>query len=436
MILIPLGIGFVGLFLTLFGDRTKSLFYAVSSVIFMCIMVPSFSPDQATTLTALFSCIAILLLGLMRSSTALARSRIPWSMLVFILWATLVGATNNASSGRLSLTLIEATMYILLTLAAAALPSGRSVFLTVLPIAILVEFFIAAGEQFFGLKALWPRVDGSDDISSRYNALAPFLVGRSMGTTSYGIPLGILAGLTLVCCVWLLFTRKKAIYIVFAGLAGLTMLFSGTRTSFLAAGVCAIAWLLGSMTVKRLGWYVPVLVGLSGALLLSNPLELVGLSDIGSTQSYQHRFGVFESIPNLLSRAPMEVLFGTGYQSISGLLASGEITGISGLTVLDQEFTRQLAGAGVIGLGILIWVIISGLKRGDFLSRLLILYMVVFFLSFDFLSWRMLFVLFIVAVSGPADRGWTDRHMKFDLLIPEEVPIPHPSTKIQGLKNV
>lgn len=404
MIVIPVAVGVVGFLFALFVKQPRALYLGVFTTVTMGIFVPSLSPSPEVTVTAVGASILVLTVSLLRSLPQLSSARAPGFLILFLLWFTLVGSTNNASSGRLSLTLAEGLLYILLALAVSAMPKDRSVLLVIMPIAIVIEFLIATGEQFFGTRALWPRVDGSDDISRRYNALAPWLVGRSMGSTSYGIPLGIMAGLALICCLWLLLTRKKAIFLVLSTLAGATMLFSGTRTAFLAAGVCAIAYLIGSITVKRLTWYVPLLLSIFGVLLLLNPLELLGLGNIGGTTSYQHRFGVFESIPRLLGRPLGDLLVGTGYQSISDLLLSGEISGANGVTVLDQEFTRQLAGAGVIGLGLLFLAIYAGIRRGDFLSRLLLLFCVVFFLSFDFLTWRMLFIFFVVVCAGPADR--------------------------------
>lgn len=404
MIIVPVVLGIVGFICVLFVKQPQALYAGVFTTVTLGIFVPSLSPSPDITITAVAASILVLIVAILRSLPQVSSTRAPIFLILFLLWFTLVGSTNNASSGRLSLTLAEGTLYLLLALAASAMPRDRSVLLVLLPITIVIEFVISAGEQFLGTPALWPRVDGTDDISRRYNALAPWLIGRSMGTTSYGIPLGIMAGLALICCLWLFITRKRPLFLFLALLAGLTMLFSGTRTAFLAVGVCAIAYLIGSISAKRLAWYVPLLLSIFGVLLLLNPLELLGLGDIGGTTSYQHRFGVFESIPRLLGRPLGDLLVGTGYQSISDLLLSGEITGANGVTVLDQEFTRELAGAGLIGLILLLLAIYSGLRRGDFLSRLLLLFCVVFFLSFDFLTWRMLFIFFVMVTTGPADR--------------------------------
>jgi hypothetical protein len=114
---------------------------------------------------------------------------------------------------------------------------------------------------------------------------------------------------------------------------------------------------------------------------------------------------VYESAISLLSRAPGDVLWGSGYDSISGILRSGFAGDSSNIVVFDQEIVRTAASAGIFGVMLLLAAVASGLRRGDTLSRVLLSYSFFFFLVFDSLSWTLTTFLFVASAAGPA---WND----------------------------
>lgn len=400
MIVLPVGLSFAGLFLILLCKARFAAYFAVFFVLALAIVIPSHSPPREVLVLAAAGAVLILLAAVFRSLDAI-RGSVPnvW-LIAFLTFSSTVMAVESERSYALFVAL-TAFLYILFSLFVSGPGQhGTRVLVIAVPIFVVIEFALSFSEEFMGVKALWPQTNGSDFITHRYNPVAPWLAGRAMGSTSQPIPLGIIAGLLCLLCVWMAFKRSKVFW-VFATLAAVVLLFSGTRSSFLALVVCLAFWFALRAGLKSVPVYFAVGAVLIGVFWVADGLSLLGFSNFSSTDSYLHRADVLGFIPTLADRPLNELFFGSGYSSIGVLLQSSSFGGGSGILVFDQEFVRTVVATGVVGLVLLVLAIVEGFRRGNLPSRMILLFMAVTFLSFDGLSWNMSTILFVLAASGP-----------------------------------
>lgn len=378
---------------------------AVASVIVLSVAVPGLAPPDYVTVMSLSAQILILGLAILRQGGQVLQARLPLLLVAFFVWSTIFGELPGTSETASALYIAEGLFYALLIVAVSALRVERNPMQQVLPLLIIAQFVAALSEQFLQAEAIWPRVDGTNDITRRNNTLVPALVGRSMGSTSYPITLGILAGIALVACIWQYREHRRRVYLWLGLLSAATVVMSGTRTAVVASALC-VGVILITNSSGRVRAFRIFLTGLFGLImiLLIDPLALVGLDDIEGTSSYTHRLGVLGLLPELLQRPWQEVLFGTGYRSIGPLLSGGALLETDGIAVLDQQFIRVLVGCGLVGLVLMVLSVAVGFMRGNGFERLTIAFLVFSFLTYDTLSWRLLAVLLIVAACAPSGR--------------------------------
>lgn len=401
MLIIPVLIAAAGFAATLFCKARHTSHCALFTVFGLAVLVPSHSPPRDVLTAAAIGAITVLAVAIARVHRSVL-SGVPNLWLIgFILYSS--GMQLFAAEGLYAWFLfLSAVVYVLLSfLVSQQQMNGSYALLFALPIVILIQLSIATAEEFLGMKALWPLTNGTDVITHRVNPIAPWLPGRAMGSTSHPIPLGMLMGASLVLCIWVAMKVRRRFAWLFVMLAAVAILFSGTRNAVLAVLLAVAYWFSSQAGSKRLPIYV--LGGAFGAIfvLSVDPDSLPGMAGFYSSESYIHRLHVLEFLPELFNRPILEVIFGSGYDSIAALLQSSTFSGGTGIQVFDQEYVRTFAAIGLLGLLLLMMAIVEGFRRGNVPSRLMLVFLCVNFASFDALNWNLLMTLFVMAASGP-----------------------------------
>ncbi|MBX0300977.1 O-antigen ligase family protein [Cryobacterium sp. 1639] len=415
-LVLPLAI-FAGSVVVLYRvPRDWASWTGVISAIVMAVLVPSFSTSAPAAVVTIMSTVVMLVLALWRDRGVLAGLNVPLVLLIFIGYSSVFGAAQAPIALVLQYLATGALLMLLsLAVVGAVVRRGLSPLLPTFGIVLVFQFVISFGEEFLGTKAVWPRADGTDNITHRVNAFLPSVIGRAMGSTAHPIPLGMLFGFCVVVCLWFALRRRSLFYLALGVLGIVGMALSGTRSAFVSLAGALLFWLVSAFWRKK-----AVLIPLIAALVIGVPAAIFFVfanlgSGVRNSSSFVHRIGILDTASNLFKRDPLEVLFGTGFSSIVGLIEDGVIQGVDGIGVVDQEFVRTLAGTGVIGLLLMLAVIVLGLIRGSKLPSLLVVFVVVGFAAFDSLSWRLIFTLFVVAVAsvygvGAARRNNRESH--------------------------
>jgi len=409
MIIIPVVIAIAGFVATFFCKARHASRCAFFTVFSLAVMVPSHSPPRDVLTAAAIGAVVVLAVAIVRVHSSVV-SGVPnvWLM-GFLLYSS--GSMLFEAEGIYAWFLfLSCVGYVLLSVLVSQRQSnGSDALLIALPIFIIIQLLIATAEEFLGMKALWPLTNGTDFITHRLNPVAPWLAGRAMGSTSHPIPLGMLMGLSLVLCIWTATNIRRRLSWVFAILAAIALLFSGTRNAILAILLCLMYWFSSQAGSKRLPMYL--LGGAFGVIFMLSvdPNSLPGLVGFYSSESYTHRAHVLEFLPELFNRPFQEVVFGSGYSSIPELLQSSTFSGGSGIQVFDQEYIRTFAATGLLGFVLLMMSIVEGFRRGNVPSRLILVFLCVNFASFDALNWNMLMTLFVIAASGPVLQDNSER---------------------------
>jgi hypothetical protein len=279
--------------------------------------------------------------------------------------------------------------------------SGTKAFYAAVPLLIVLQLALSTAEEFLSTKAPWPLTNGTDFIAHRLNPIAPRLVGRAMGSTSHPIPLGVLMAIFLIFCLWVAIHTRRRSYWLFCLFAAIVVIYSGTRSAILAIAVCLAFWFSTTGGAKRLPGYLLGTVALLLIFVSVDPQTIPGFSGFYSSESYTHRANVLAFFPTLVDRSFFDLVFGSGYSSISSLLQSSFFSGGSGIQVFDQEYIRTLTATGLVGFTVLIMALVEGFRRGNLPSRLILICLSITFFSFDALSWNLLMTLFVIAASGP-----------------------------------
>lgn len=316
---------------------------------------------------------------------------------------------------------------VLLARRATATPSNY--FTHIITAVVLLEVVFGLAEAFFSQPAVWPRPDGSDRLASRVNHLAPWLDGRVLGSLAGPIPYGTIAGFGLIVAAWMIIEYKRKGYLLLFGASAVGLLLSGTRSAIIAVIVVVAIWLISRSSASR---PVTIVFGALGAglfVLLSDVSQLFGLQGVEDTNSFEHRNEIIGSISQILTlQSPFAVVFGNG-DNARDLLTDGIITTTTGVTVYDNQLVRELAASGVLGVVLLAAGIIAALRRGNGLSRMIVVFSVMMFFSFDALTWRAVIVVFLIACAGPLAPK-----LKAATAEPEALPDKSASTK-KGYKS-
>ncbi|MBD8104056.1 hypothetical protein [Plantibacter sp. CFBP 8775] len=396
----------VAALLTVLAPRAHAAFYAAAGAVWLSVMIPSHTPPRDVLLASAIMALALLVFGVVRSGPEIRRYSSPNGWLIaLIVVMTMRSAIDAEGPYRYFVIASGALTLGIAVIASVSWPGQES--RQLIPWAVLVVLFVQLAltvtEEFLGLKAVWPLSNGSDNLTSRVNGLAPFLDGRALGSMGHPIPLGVLAGAAAATSWWLLVERRQRLALIPLLASAAVLLFSGTRSAVFALAL-AVAYLyisrakLRALPAFTLGALAVVVVAATSDLP-----RLFGFSAVATTDSFTHRFGVLQLIPELFNRDLMAFFLGSGYQSVAAELSVSSV-GVDGIMVFDQEYLRTAWSIGALGLLLLVASIVAGWRRGGSLHRMIIIILIVMLASWDALSWNFGLTLFVLAVSCPRAR--------------------------------
>lgn len=389
--------------LTVSAPRSSAALYAAIGATWLSVMVPSHTPPREVILASVLAALALIVLGLVRSGPEIQRyaSANGW-VVALVAVMTLRSAVEAEGSYRIFVVASGVLTIAVAVLASVSWPAinDRYVLVWAIPALVAVQLAATTSEEFLGLKALWPLSNGSDNLASRVNSLAPFLEGRALGSMGHPIPLGVFAAIGVAVSVWLLVEKRKKFALAPLAASATVMLFSGTRSAVFALALALAYFAIAKARLRTLPAFILGALVVVAVAATSDLPRLLGLTEVSATDSFTHRFGVLQLIPEVFNRDLVSFFFGSGYKSVAAELSVSSI-GVDGILVFDQEYLRTAWSIGMIGLVLLIGAIVSGWRRADAVHRMVIIIFVVMLASWDALSWNAGLTFFVISVSCP-----------------------------------
>lgn len=210
---------------------------------------------------------------------------------------------------------------------------------------------------------------------------------RSQGTMGHPLPLALLLLVGLALAIRSSGPRNPVvrwivIAVLFAGCFA-----SGSRS---AMAVALVLVFLGAGRKNRtvtiaaggllmlIGWLMAVYAGI---------LESEAFTRFEGSSSVSHRAGALDAVPGLLTEQTfVNMAFGNGYFSAYQVFRAGLLQ-VGNFFAVDNQMVMTLTEAGVVGVLVLAGLVIRSIARIGVDARLGLLSIVVFFFSFDVLSW-------------------------------------------------
>lgn len=376
---------------------------AITGIVLLACLVPSFGPADTFQIVAVGGSGLIAVAAIVRRAEGGGSDRKPlnFALIAYLLYSTFAAAVSGSTSAAVFRVALGGLLVLVVLLATRASRASSNYFPALIATVVTVEVLLGVSEAVFGESAVWPRPDGSDRLQSRVNHLAPFLPGRVLGTLAGPIPYGTIAGVGVIASVWMLAAHRRRRYWLFLAVSSAGLLLSGTRSAAIAVAVVVLIWMVSRSSVSR-----PVVVALAilgGAIVLltSDIGAIFGLTNFEDTNSFNHRSQILNSVIEILTKqTPMQVLFGNG-QSASSLLTNGVVSTTTGVMVFDNQWVRELAATGLLGVALLFASVVAAMRRGNALSRMIVVFLAMMFFSFDALTWRVVAIIFVVAAAAP-----------------------------------
>lgn len=250
-----------------------------------------------------------------------------------------------------------------------------------------LEAAYAVFEMVAGPPPIWGQATVSDDGAPKimYNQILSGFI-RAQGTMGHPLPLALLLLVSLALLVRGVGPNSGRWKFVVGALLVMGCFAAGSRSAL------AIAIVLVFLGVGRNRWkavgvgsYLLILVALfatAAGFLESDVYQRFVTSD-----SLSHRSGAIDAVPGLLeNQGGTETFFGNGYFSAYELYRAGLLQ-VGNFFAVDNQFVMTLVEGGVFGVALLIGLIFVAIKRINPAVRLGLAAVVVFFLTFDVLSW-------------------------------------------------
>ncbi|MFT4050806.1 MAG: O-antigen ligase family protein [Microbacterium sp.] len=395
---------------------------AIFGVVALAVLVPSFGQSADMQIVAVAGSLAISVAALLRPAPQLdgATRATNVALFLYIAYSTLVAAASSSPQGAALKIAVALLLALFAVLARRASLTTRAYAPTLIALVVTSQVLLGATETFLGMNAVWPRPDGTDNLTSRVNHLAPFLPGRVLGSTSGPIPYGTLCAIGIIASMWMIFERHRKRYWLVLAISFGGLLMSGTRSAALAVIVVVGVWFVTRSTASRPVVVVAALTGAMVFLISTDVVTLFGLEDFEDTRSYSHRTEVISSIGAVLTKQSFwAVLFGNG-DDARDLLTNGVIVTTEDVLVFDNQLVRELAASGIVGTLMLAIAIAKGIRLGDGLSRMILIFLTMMFMSFDALTWRVVMVFFVLSCVGPL--GTPTRPLEEDRLLHADEP--------------
>ncbi|XAS71257.1 O-antigen ligase family protein [Micrococcaceae bacterium Sec5.1] len=275
-------------------------------------------------------------------------------------------------------------------------PKEKSLFLTAILLICLLELVFSFAETILGISGV--RTVISADQAGQYivrpNTILGEWTNRAQGSIGYPIPLAHLFSIGIAVA---LFSRLRirSIWRIASSLGFLVgILLTGTRSGIAAAvavvALGLIASLRASFTVFKL---LVLVVAALGAVLMAALFS--SEEKFSSDGSFTHRVGVVSSVGEILKLPPLQIFFGSGFNSHEKLFTEGYF-GTQGTFAVDNAFVTILIYTGIFGLLIFLALIAGSIGRGEPVIVAVVGAFLAFGLSYDFINWHLMgFMLFI-----------------------------------------
>lgn len=363
--------------------------------------------------TAFAVSIGLLVLALVRSRASVGGGKA--FVLISVWWGWLFLGTLLTRSTAIDIMI----MYVGLSLLAAYVAStldARELRILYAAIVITTVFQMLLGltEVIGGLDPIWGYLGGA-----RAN---PFLVGysRTQGSMGHPIPFTLLQGIAFIIAWSNPAGWKQRWRLIALSCLAVGLVIGGTRSVILAL---AGALLLHMASNSRLAsWARSLYVLVAGLVILVNvDVGVVRIAEeLIVSGSWAHRLGAFESVPNLLSRPPLESWFGTGFGS-ERLLYDRGFMQQTFLRVVDDMFVYALGTMGIAGFILLVVTSVGAIILAGRTVRAVLVLVVGMFFSFDLFTWMYAGIVFSMFATLP-----TSAPRVAGLRAPERSLVPRP----------
>lgn len=259
-----------------------------------------------------------------------------------------------------------------------------------LSVLVLIHVLYAGAEILWSLPGVWPMSDGSNDITERTNTMFPDLPGRAMSSFSHPIPLAyfLTFASALLGAAAIRFAAPFYWVPAVVGIGG--VLLTGTRSAVLVLSISMLLLLLFGYrraAVLRYLFAVTVSVVVSATVGLSEVRGLLGLGDqFEESASYLHRRAVVASVPQLLTRDVLHIVFGWG-TDLERIFDEGIVGRYSrDMYFFDNQFVATLVQVGLVGLVLYVILLGSPVLVGDGAARVGAIVVGGMSMSFDLLD--------------------------------------------------
>jgi hypothetical protein len=279
----------------------------------------------------------------------------------------------------------------------------------------LLEVVLGVVEFATGSPVPWGQRQRDVNDYVLVNTLLPGGLERVQGTLGHPIPYGV------VLCVAFVVTiasgRRAPLpgRVLVAVALACGMLLSGSRSVVLAAVLAGAVLLVSSSGGRGVVRGAAALLGVVVAVVVFVDELGVASDRFLASGSYENRAGTIGSVPRLLGRPLLEVVFGSGVGTVERLYDEG-VFPRDGFWVLDNQLVTTLATQGVLGVVLSTAVLIVALATRDPLARALCAVFVGMLVTFDYVFWPSMTVL----ASGAA--ALAGRPTALDPSRPERAP--------------
>ncbi|KTR11737.1 hypothetical protein [Curtobacterium luteum] len=258
----------------------------------------------------------------------------------------------------------------------------------------IAEFAITKTPIPWGFKL---RADGSSSVLQ--NPLLPGNPVRVSGSLGHPIAFGSVIGAALLIVIARdprhAPVRRWALIVLFV----VAIILSGSRSVLLGVviGVVVLLWSARPGAVVRV--FAVISVAVVGGIVFASGIA-AGVARLVGSGSYTNRASSIESVPLLLTRAPLESLFGSGFGSEFDLYRRGFFPQ-DGFMIIDNQLVTTLGTEGIVGAVLVIALFVVGWVRGTTVQRGLLAFLAVMLFSFDYFGWFVMFALLAIVLALP-----------------------------------
>lgn len=383
-------------------------------------------PDDGRLGVSLAVAIALLFIGSMRNAPEGIRDIVLISATALVVvTALLTPRPQHRRAGPILSLLAFFSVYVLVTL--AQVPEARSLVLRIsivslafafaatrcrardlrvllggLIVLALVESVLGVAEFFVtGTPIPWGHRLNAD--GSYFDDTNKILGGGNMrvqGTTEHPIPYAVVLvmGALALSARWS--SLVAPVRLGAAGLMGLGLVLSGTRSALVALALGLVFLIFTSDRSTRALRIVTTILASLVAVFAFFPVISGALHTLIDSGSYENRASAIASVPGLLGQSARFVLFGHGAGSEPSLYLVGLLPQ-NGFENIDNQLVTSLATTGLVGVGLLVTVFLTGFRSAGRAARALILAMATMLFSFDYVAWSSMSALLAVVICLP-----------------------------------